>query len=203
LCVTCPPKPAGEGGLIKKMNKTFNIILSGVGGQGVVTLLSIIDEAAFIDGYDVKSSELHGLSQRGGSIEAYIRFGNKVYSPLIQADLIIGLEMSEGLRSSAKAGRETKILINDYFFPFNDSLKLEEVKDSLNKISSNLSIIPASKTCKDKLQNEVVSTLYLLGYAAYKNLIPLKEEFVLKAIKNVVPEKYQELNIKAFQLAKE
>lgn len=192
--------------MINMDNKVFSIILSGVGGQGVVTLLSIIDEAAFIDGYDVKSSELHGLSQRGGSIEAHIRLGDKVYSPLIQvgrADLILGLEMSEGLRSAVKAGKETKILVNDYYLPFNDSLKLEEVKDSLNKINSNLSIVPASKTCKDKLQNEVVSTLYLLGYAVYNNLVPLKEESVLKAIKNVIPEKYQELNIKAFQLAKE
>jgi len=77
-------------------NKTFNIIISGVGGQGVITLLSLIDEASFIEGYDVKSSELHGLSQRGGSVEAHIRFGKKVYSPLISlgsADLVISLEM--------------------------------------------------------------------------------------------------------------
>ncbi|MDP2741690.1 MAG: 2-oxoacid:acceptor oxidoreductase family protein [bacterium] len=64
------------------INKTFNIIIAGVGGQGIITLLSIINEAAFIEGYDVKSSELHGLSQRGGGVESYIRFGKNVHSPL-------------------------------------------------------------------------------------------------------------------------
>ena len=185
-------------------NKTFNVIVSGVGGQGVVTLLSIIDEAAFLDGYDVRSSELHGLSQRGGSIEAHIRFGEKVFSPLIQmgdADLIIGSEISEGLRSSAKAGRQTNILINDYYLPFNDSVNQEQVKNSLQEINTKVSVVPASRICKENLQNEVVSGTYLLGYAANKNLIPIKRESFLQAIKNTIPEKYQELNIKAFNLA--
>ena len=185
-------------------NKIFNVIISGVGGQGVVTLLSIVDEAALIDGYDVKSSELHGLSQRGGSIEAHIRFGKKVFSPLIQtgkADLILGSEISEGLRAAAKAGKQTNILVNDYYLPFNDLLKLEEVKSSLQNSGSKLFIVPASEICKEKLQNEVVSGTYLLGYAVGKNLIPIKKESFLQAIKNTIPEKYQDLNIKAFQLA--
>jgi len=185
-------------------NKTFNVILSGVGGQGIVTLLSILDQAAFIDGYDIKSSELHGLSQRGGSIEAHVRFGKKVNSPLIQigkVDLIIGLELTEGLRSAEKSSNQTKILINDYYFPFNDSLKLEMVKGYLDKISSNISIIPASKICKEKLEKDVVAGTYLLGYAVSKGLIPIKKESFIQAIKEVIPAKYQELNIKAFQLA--
>ncbi len=185
-------------------NKTFNVIVSGVGGQGVVTLLSIIDEAAFVDGYDVKSSELHGLSQRGGSIEAHIRFGKKVFSPLIQigdADLIIGSEISEGLRSSAKSGKKTNILVNDYFLPFDSSVNQEEIKKSLQSISAKVSVVPASSLCKEKLQSEVVSGTYLLGYAVSKNLIPIKKESFIQAIKNTMPEKYQELNINAFNLA--
>ena len=99
-------------------NKNFNIILTGVGGQGIITLLQVIDEAAFVQGYDVRSSELHGLSQRGGSVEAHIRFGKKVYSPMVsngEVDLIIALEALEGLRESSRAGEQTKILINEYF----------------------------------------------------------------------------------------
>ena len=61
------------------INKNFNIIVNGVGGQGVITLLSLIAEAAFVEGYDIKSSELHGLSQRGGSVETHIRFGKKIF----------------------------------------------------------------------------------------------------------------------------
>jgi indolepyruvate ferredoxin oxidoreductase beta subunit len=70
------------------MPKNFDIIITGVGGQGVLTLLQVIDEAALVQGYDVKSSELHGLSQRGGSVEAHIRFGKKVNVIQKKADYV-------------------------------------------------------------------------------------------------------------------
>jgi indolepyruvate ferredoxin oxidoreductase beta subunit len=187
------------------MDKIFNLIINGVGGQGVITLLSLIDEAVFVEGYDVRSAELHGLSQRGGSVATHIRFGKKVYSPLIsngKADLIISLEMLEGLRETAKAGKQTKFLINDFISPFQGSLEKEEIKKQFGNLKNEIHIVPASDICKEKLQNEVVSTTYLLGYAIGKNLIPLKKESVLKAIENIVPEKYRELNIKAFELSK-
>jgi indolepyruvate ferredoxin oxidoreductase beta subunit len=188
------------------MENNFKITIVGVGGQGIITLISLIAEAAFVEGYDVKSSELRGLSQRGGSVDAQIIFGKKVYSPLIpqgRADLIMGLEMLEGLRGTVYANKEADFLVNDYVLPFLGILKKEEILSKLQETAKNkLYMVPASQICKDKLQNEVVSTIYLLGYAVYKNLIPLKEESVLTAIKNVMPEKYQELNIKAFQLAK-
>ncbi len=184
-------------------NKNFNIIITGVGGQGIITLLSVIDEAAFIEGYDIKSSELHGLSQRGGSVESHIKFGKKVYSPLVsrgQADLIMGLELLESLRGISFAGAQTKFLINKYSLLILGGLKEEEILKALPK--QNLYLVEASKICKEKLQKEVVSTLYLLGYAVYKKIIPLNEKSVLKAIENVIPEKYLELNKKAFLLAK-
>lgn len=184
------------------MDKTFNLIIAGVGGQGVITLIQIIDEAAFAEGYDVRSSELHGLSQRGGSVEAHIRFGKKVFSPMVQngkADLIFALEALEGLRESAKAGKQTNILANEYFFPLQGSLPNEEIMKNL-QAKNNLHLVRASKICKEKLQNEIVCTLYMLGYAINKELMPLKAESALMAIRNVVPAKYQDLNIKAFEL---
>jgi len=187
------------------MDKNFNIILNGVGGQGIITLLSLIDEAAFVEGYDVKSSELHGLSQRGGSVETHIRFGKKIFSPLVpmgKADLIISLEMLEALREAAKAGKDTKFLINEYVLPFLGAPTKEEIKNQLGQVKNKMHIVPASSICQEKLQNEVVCTTYLLGYAINENLMPLKRESILQAIKNVIPEKYQELNIKAFNLSK-
>ena len=178
------------------MDKTFNIILTGVGGQGIITLLQIIDEAAFVEGYDVKSSELHGLSQRGGSVEAHIRFGKKVYSPMVSAgnaDLIIALEMLEGLRESPKAGKQTEILVNEYILPFLDSPKKEDILKKLGAQNKHFILVPASEMCKNKLQNEIVCTIYLLGYAIAKKLMPLKKESVLRAINNVIPAKYLEL----------
>lgn len=188
------------------INKNFNIIISGVGGQGVITLLSLIDEAALIEGYDLKSSELHGLSQRGGSVLTHIRFGKKVYSPLVQegqADLIISLELLEGLRTLNFANKDTAVLVNKYIFPVLEGLSQEEIIKKLNKtVVKKLYLVQASEICKEKLQNEVVSTIYLLGYACYKKLIPLKQESFLKAIEKLIPEKYLELNKQAFNLAK-
>jgi indolepyruvate ferredoxin oxidoreductase beta subunit len=184
-------------------NKNFNIIITGVGGQGIITLLQVIDEAAFIEGYDVKSSELHGLSQRGGSVEAHIRFGKKVYSPMVargNVDLIIALEALEGLRESSKASKQTKIIVNEYFLPFIGSPAKEEIIRQLRTVKKDLYLVPASKSCKDKLQNEIVCTMYILGYAVSKKLILLKRESVLRAINNIIPKKYLELNIKAFKL---
>jgi len=189
---------------MKKNN--FNIIIVGIGGQGLITLLSIIDEAAFIEGYDVRSSELHGLSQREGSVETHVRFGKKIYSPLVhngQADLIVGLEILEGLRAVNRAGKETKFLIDKYSLPFIGSLKKEEILENINKIPKNkLYLVEAVDICKRELGNEVVSGIFLLGYAVYKKLIPLKSESVLKAISKIVPEKYLDLNKKAFNFSK-
>lgn len=185
--------------------KNFNLIIKGVGGQGIVTLVSVIDQAAFLDGYDVKSSELHGLSQREGSVEAHVKFGKKVHSPLVyngQADLIIGQELLEGLRSVALAGSQTKFLINIFSSPFIGGMPKQEILDSFTKLPKDkLFLVPASEVCKEKLGKEVVSSTYLLGYAVNKGLIPLKKDSILRAIKEVVPEKYLDLNIKAFNLA--
>ena len=185
------------------MLKNFNIIITGVGGQGLITLLSVIDEAAFVEGYDIKSSELHGLSQRGGSVEAHIRFGEKINSPMVSdrtADLIIAMEILEALRESSKASKLTKILVNDYSLPILNSLSKEEILNQLKNTKKDYVLVPASQECKDKLQNEIVCTMYLLGYAVGKELIPLKKEYVLRAIKNVIPQKYLDLNISAFKL---
>ncbi|MFH1392724.1 MAG: 2-oxoacid:acceptor oxidoreductase family protein [bacterium] len=76
------------------MHKNLNIIICGIGGQGVIILTRILANAALLENYDVKTSELHGLAQRGGSVETHVRFGKKIYSPLImpnQVDLIIDL----------------------------------------------------------------------------------------------------------------
>lgn len=182
------------------------MIVNGVGGQGVITLLTLIDEAAFIEGYDVRSSELHGLSQRGGSVQTHIRFGKKVNSPLIEngrADLVISLEMLEALRQTQTAAKQTKFLINEFFLPLQGSaISKEEVKNQLMELKNKKHIVPASDICKEKLQNEVVSSTYLFGYAIAKDLIPIKKESALKAIEKF-PQKYIELNKNAFNLGYE
>lgn len=188
------------------MTKIFNIIISGTGGQGLITLLQILAEAALLEGFDVKTSETHGLSQRGGSVETHIRFGEKVYSPLVAlgaADLIFGLEMLEGLRVVSYANKKTIFLLNKFITPFPGSLTEQEIIKELEKLTENLEIVPASEVCQKELNKEVVSGIYLLSYAVHKKLIPLKPDSIFKAISKVVPEKYLEINNKAFNLVKQ
>jgi len=189
-----------------KLNQ-FNMMIVGVGGQGLITLLQIISEAAKSESYDIRTSELHGLSQRGGSVEVHIKFGKKVYSPLVEqgkADLILGLEEQEILNGLYFAGPKTNFLINQYILPIplKKPLTENEILSQLEKVSKNITLIPADKICQEKLGNSVVSGIYLISYAAFKNLISLKPESVKKALKKIIPEKFLELNLKAFDLAK-
>jgi len=186
--------------------KEFNTAIFGTGGQGQITLLQILAEAALTEGYDLKTSELHGLSQRGGSVEVHIRFGEKVFSPLVpqgKGDLILGLELQEALRGLYFANEKTIFLVNDYFSPIiGANLSRERTLEILKKLRERLFLVEASKICQEKLGKEVLAGIYLISLAVFKNLIPLKPESILKAIKKIIPEKYLELNLKAFELAK-
>ena len=189
------------------MNKDFNIVIVGTGGQGVITLLQILAEAAMIEGYDVKTSELHGLSQRGGSVEVHLKFGKKVFSPLVPqgtADLILSLEAQECLKSCYYAGKQTTFLINKFFIPILDKKPLAEevIVKELEKFAKNVIVVPAADICEKELGKNVVAGVYLLSYAVFNKIIPLKPSSLSKAIEKAVAKKYLELNRKAFELAK-
>lgn len=185
------------------MSKIFNIVIAGVGGQGIITLAQLIAEAAFVEGFDVKTSELHGLSQRGGSVETHVRFGEKIYSPLVaqrQADLIISLEKLETFRKLRYSSKETAFLVNDYSISYPGSPSDEEIGKMTEEIKNSKFLIPASKICQEKFQREVLSGVYLLGCAIKNAILPLKPDSIVKAIQKMMPEKYREINQQAFEL---
>lgn len=189
-----------------KNKEIFNIIILGVGGQGQITLLQILANAALRENYDIKTSELHGLSQRGGSVEVHCRFGNKLHSPLIAqagADLLVGLEMQETLRGLYYVNPKTKILLNRYISPIAQQKPLSEreILSQINKFTKNIEIVPATEICKRELENEIIAGIYLISFAAAKGFIPLKPDSIFEAIKTKIPKKHLELNRKAFELA--
>lgn len=182
------------------------MMIFGAGGQGLMTLLQVISEAARMEGHDIKTSELHGLSQRGGSVEVHIRFGKKIYSPLVpqaKADVILGLEMQESLRGAYFANDKTFFLINKFVIPvpFTELLSEKEITKRLRMVSKNIYFVPASELCKKEFGTDVVSGIFLLSSAVSRGIIPLKPESVLGAIKKIIPEKYLELNLKTFDFA--
>jgi len=190
---------------MKTKTSQFNMLIVGTGGQGQITLLQILAEAAFLENYDIRASELHGLSQRGGSVEAHLRLGEKIYSPLVskgKADLILGLEMQEALGAYPYANSKTNFLVNKYTVPplFKDLTEAVILKN-LKKIG-RVVLIPAAEICQKELNTDLVAGVYLISLASFKNLIPLKPSSVLRAIKRTIPKKYLELNIKTFNLAK-
>jgi indolepyruvate ferredoxin oxidoreductase beta subunit len=192
---------------IRKVNQ-FNAVIVGTGGQGLITLLQIIAEAALLEGYEVRTSELHGLAQRGGSVEVHVRFGRQIHSPLVvqnKADLVIALEMQEALRASYFANPKTTFLIARYVIPIplQQPLSEKQVLKALKTFTKKIKVVPATEICQEELGTSVVAGIYLISLASFKNLIPLKPDSLLRAIKKVIPRQYLELNKKAFDLAKE
>lgn len=194
---------------MKKTIEQFDTVIVGTGGQGLITLLQILSTAALKEGYDIKTSELHGLSQRGGSVEVHIRIGKEVFSPLVMqggANLIIALETQEALKSCYYASKETKtiFLVNDFFIPIPEKklLNKESVLKDLKKFSNNIISIPAAEICQKEVGKNVTAGIFLISFASFRNLIPLKPESILKAIKEIIPKKYLAINEKTVKAAK-
>jgi len=191
--------------------KDFNIIITGIGGQGVLTLTNVITWSALKEGLDAKASELHGLAQRGGAIACHVRFGDKVYSPLVlegKADLVFGLEPLEALRSCYFGSKNrTVFLVNTHrIIPLSIFITKEEypslsyVINALKPFSDKVITLDASEVAKNATGDAVMANMYMLGYACAKNLIPLKRESILDGIKEAIPKKYLESNIKVLDL---
>lgn len=189
-----------------ELQKTFGVVIVGTGGQGLITLLEILSDAAIKQGLDAKTSELHGLSQRGGSVEVHIKFGKQVFSPLVgaqKADLIVGLEMQECLKAAYFASPLTKFLVNKLAvaIPGKTPLTEETIVANLKNYTQNIETIDANGICAKELGTPVVSGIFMLCYAAFKGLIPLDPQNLLEAIKSSVAPKYLELNVKTWELA--
>lgn len=191
------------------MKPGFNIVIFGVGGQGVITLTRILSEAALAESWDVKTSELHGLSQRGGAVSTHIRFGAKVWSPLVRkgtADLVISLEAQEAIKGLefALGDKKTTFLVNEFLKPVDNETPpcVKDIQRELERFSSRVILEPANQKAKQAVGKEVLAGIYLLGYACYKKIIPLQPASFLKALKKTVPEKYLSQNKKVFNLSK-
>ncbi len=183
-----------------------NIFITGVGGQGLITLRKILSYAAIYDGKFFRSVEVRGLAQRGGEVNVHFRLGD-IESPLISqkdADLIIGLDLLEAAKGVDFASSKTNYLVSNHFSPFFQLQKFD--KDDLLKVISpitkNIFIVESFETCAEKLGSAVYESAFLLGFAFAKNFLPFKEESLISAIEKSVPSKHSKENIEAFNLGK-
>lgn len=189
------------------MNNVKNILLVGVGGQGTILASKILSEGLINAGYDVKMSEIHGMSQRGGNVSTQIRFGDKVYSPIIgkgEADLVVAFEKMEALRWIDYIKKGGKIVINDYEIP---SVPIqmgaaEYPKGIIEEIKSRATayVFKASQVAEE-LGNPKTMNIVLLGALVKAiNLPDIDWEDVIRG--NVKPS-FVDINIKAFKAGQE
>jgi indolepyruvate ferredoxin oxidoreductase beta subunit len=190
--------------------KEFNIVIVGVGGQGLLTLAGAIARAALNHGYNVRASELHGLAQRFGSIETHIRFGKKIYSPLIvqgSADLIIALEPGEAYKACwyANPNRTTFLLDSKAIIPIITYIEkrsyptIEQIRLDLKQFAKQIFLVDASEQAKRVTGSAVAANVYLLAKACSLGLLPIKKAWLIEGLKEVLPEKALEANLKLFE----
>jgi len=192
--------------------KKFDMIVAGVGGQGVLTVAGVIARAGLAQGYDIKASEIHGLAMRFGALECHLRLGENVYSPLIKkggADLIIALEAAETLRACYYASQSTSYVFDTHTTPSVASYlqkakypSIDEIKTALKKISPQGKIVgvDASLETKKAFGSPIAANIYLVGRAAAEGLVPVKKELLINALAEIFPEKLLEMNKKVFEL---
>ncbi len=184
------------------------VLICGVGGQGVLLASEVLSEAAMNSGYDVKKSEVHGMAQRGGAVTSHVRWGKKVFSPLIEmgkADIILSFEPVEALRWSHYLGREGTIITSNEPIPsVIITSGMEEypknVIERLEERCGTLVSVSALKECK-AIGNPRGMNILLLGILS--GFVGIPEENWEKAIRNRVPRKTVELNLEAFRRGKE
>lgn len=186
----------------------YNIYISGVGGQGIIKTSVIIGEAAMNEGYDVVMSEIHGMSQRGGSVSTELKIGGYKSSIVenSKADMILGFEPIEVLRGLNKSNKDSKIIFNDFPIIPSTLTQTGETYPSIDEITSNLkdnfeNVYPIKATNLAKDAGSVLSlNMVLLGAAVAITDFPLSRESVEVAMKNNLAPKFHEMNLKAIEL---
>ena len=155
------------------MSNTVNIIVAGLGGQGVLKASDIVAEAVFSAGFDVKKSEVHGMSQRGGSVSSEVRFGDDVASPMIPA------------------GESDFLLV----------LEATQIEVNMPKLKADGKLITLEDVDASKLENPKTINIAMLGVLS-ASLPQIPENCWIDALKKFLPEKHHAVNLTAFALGR-
>jgi indolepyruvate ferredoxin oxidoreductase beta subunit len=190
------------------MIEEFNVVIAGVGGTGVLTIAHILGSSALSAGLQVVQSELHGMSQRGGSVSTHLRMGTHVHAPTFPdgtGDLLIGMEPIETLRNIKSVRNAGTAVFNNYEIrPLSLSILKKDypppdllIKE-MKQFCQNIYSVEATKIAKE-LGAPIVANIVLLGAAMAKGSVPIDSEIVLEEIKNTVPERFIDLNVNAYE----
>ncbi len=185
--------------------KTTNVMIVGVGGQGSLLASKLLGRLLIDEGYDVKVSEVHGMSQRGGSVVTYVRFGDKVYSPIIteaQADYIISFEKLEAARYAKYLNKDGLIVVNtQQIDPMPVIIGAAEYPDNIldELIGKGLKVEALDAlTLAEQAGSSKAVNIVLMGKVAKQ--FGIDYDKWIKAIENIVAPKFIDMNKKAFDL---
>ena len=185
--------------------KQGNIHFCGVGGQGILLASELTAHALLAAGFDAKKSEVHGMAQRGGSVEAHLRFGTaKVYSPLIEpgaVDIMLAFEMMEAVRYLPLLNKQSTVIVNTQKIapPAVATGKMTYPDQCLEALTSQgIAVVPVDAfAIARKVGNLKAVNVALVGVLS--RYLPMDEAIWLEVIKKRLPAKILEVNLQAFQ----
>jgi len=187
----------------------YVIQIVGVGGQGVLLASMVLGNAAMNAGRNVAMSEVHGMAQRGGSVLSTLRIGDNITSPLAsdgEADMILGFEPAETCRNLMLGNKDTVIVMNlDPIYPstvtagYAQYPEIEAMKAAIAKVTKNVMTIGATSIA-EKAGKAVAANAVMIGAAAAAKGFPLPKVAVKASLLSLVPEKFKELNDRAFDM---
>ena len=191
--------------------KTFNVSLVGVGGQGIILTADMLAKAAALAGYQVKKSEIHGMSQRGGSVTSQVRFGDNVASPIIQegtSDVLVAFDRLEAVRTAHELAEGGKAVVaNVDLVPVTVSSGIQPpVADLAGRLAAALPtavVVDAMTIAREQVGNERTMNMVLAG--ALSKVLPIDESYWLEAMKLMLTGAKAKLlpaNEKAFALGR-
>ncbi len=177
-----------------------SVLFVGVGGDGIITASNIVAEACMLAGYDVKKSEIHGMSQRGGAVSASVRFGDRVYSPtdkLGSVQFMLATEKVEMLRWVRYLNENSTVVVNDRIVPIvNQTINEMEVDKMIGVVKIKKIILRKFTEDAEKLGNLRLVNTIMLGVLS--NFVEINEKYFIDAIDNLLPERLRTINQYAF-----
>jgi indolepyruvate ferredoxin oxidoreductase beta subunit len=184
-------------------NRVYNVLIVGVGGQGIILASDVLGKVAAAHGYDVKKNEIHGMAQRGGSVSSHVRFGKTVYSPIIkmgEADVLLSFEQIETLRYFSFLSEKGNVIVNDQKIlpPAVFTGKQEYPPDVLARIKEKVSdaVVVDGDAVAKKMGNPRVVNVIFLGVLSKYLDIPV--EVWEKVLRESLQPKLVDINLKAF-----
>jgi len=190
----------------------FNIVLAGVGGQGTLLAAEVLGVAGVKDGLNVRVGEIHGMAQRGGAVVSTVRMGEKVAAPTVvegQADVLLGFEPLETLRNLKYASERTLVIMStDRIPPTEPTAKnikypsMEEIVEKIHRFTKKVTVVETARLAKEA-GSSLTRNIVLIGALAASEKLPVKTESLVEALKELVPAKHVNMNVKAFKLGYE